>query len=394
MNWFQQTAGIPAIHYLRSRAIPYAFPLAALMLILLYQIFTFPQNFSGKIVYALLLSLLALFLKAPRWMLHLLLLGGLLLHIYFYTQVASRGEIDAISTRDDAVEAATKVFLRGENPWNHTVGLGAQATTGPASILVALPWVYLFGEINWLASLFWIMFFLILWLGDIRWRNNTFPVLVLLFIMGVFGFWHTLFASLDELYFPYLFFVTAYACILTGRPFLAGALFATIVLFRLNHVFTMLGFLFWYWSDKRFSFQNLLKLGIGFMVGAVFILTPFVIIGGQEFFTANNPFVRAFSLSGASWPESHFIFSALNALGTLIGPGGLRVVKLGLVLGMMLGVTWRVRPLRLHHPFWHVTVGAFLAHTLAWFPAEVSMDYALTFVLPAFIAVAFTESCL
>jgi hypothetical protein len=200
--------------YLRAKVAPFEQTITAVPLILLFALLYellagkssidgIPKGYFSLLAYVLLFCLIALFLKLPRWIPYFAIILAIIIHVFYFTQIIAKFDQDANSTRDDAVEMTTKAFLRGENPWNNMPELGVQATTGPASILLAMPFVMIFGEINLLTFLFWVLIFAISLVGDIQNKNNSFPILSLLFITGIFGFSHTLFWSLDELYFPF-----------------------------------------------------------------------------------------------------------------------------------------------------------------------------------------------
>ena len=174
------------------------------------------------------------------------------------------------------------------------------------------------------------------------------------------------------------------------RKFLISGIFLGItILFRLNYVFVILGFMLWFCLNKECTRKSLYRIGLGFMFGMVIVLTPFILVGGDEFWS-NNPFTLSFSMSSVVvWPSNNIIFRALNYLGRVIGADAMKFVKLGLVAGVMVIISLRIRHLK--HPFWHITVGAFLAHTIAWINIPLSKDYELFFILPAFIAIAFTS---
>jgi hypothetical protein len=197
---------------------------------------------------------------------------------------------------------------------------------------------------------------------------------------------------LDELYYPFLLFPWVYVALRRKRLFLAGFLLAAIMLFRLSYVFMVLGCLFWYAFDRRPSVRDVLQLGGGALIAAAFIVAPFVIIGGHEFFQY-NAFTTAYSYSGfTDWPETNIIFQGLNTMSASVGPVGIRLVRLGLFCSLLFALTWRLRSSTIPHPFWHITASSFLAHIIIWFPSLWPLDYSLIFVLPAFLALAFTPA--
>jgi len=395
MKFIDHTSLAPIEKYLKSRR--YASVLVTmLMLGFIYQqltgsvsneipgeVFT---DYSRLMIYATILALISLSLKFPRWTLYVLLLLMVLIQVVYFTQIISKLDHDEFSTRDTAVEMTTQAFLQGKNPWNNVLELGVPATTGAASILFALPTILTFGEINWLAFFFWCIFFIILVIGDIQEKNNTFPILVMLFVIGIFGFTHTLYWSLEEFYFPYLFVMFAYWSIIRCRYILSGILLAIPVLFRVNYVFILLGFLMWYSINKEFSVKIFLKIGFGAIIATITILTPFILVGGREFLEY-NPFTFAFAMSGlANWPANNVLFQLLNFMGRNVGEDWLRIIKLVIVVVLMSVASLNLR--RLHHPFIHITIAAFLSITVAWISPGLANDYILFIIIPAFIAIS------
>ena len=290
----------PKIKYLKSRR--YASILVTmLMLGFIYQQLTgsisneIPDevftDYSRLMIYTTLLGLISLSLKFPRWVLYVLLIIMVFVQVAYFTQIISKLDHDEFSTRDAAVEMTTQAFLQGENPWNNVLELGVPATTGVASILFALPTILVFGEINWLAFFFWCVFFIILLIGDIQERNNTFPILVMLFVIGIFGFTHTLFWGLEEFYFPYLFVVFAYWSIIRSRYILSGILLTIAVLFRFNYVFIILGFLIWYSINKEFSIRIFLKIGVGAIISTIIIFNTFYSCRWKRFLGAQPLYI-------------------------------------------------------------------------------------------------------
>ena len=398
MKFTDHTSLAPIKKYLKSRR--YASVLVTmLMLGFLYQQLTgsvsneIPDevftDYSRLMIYTTLLGLISLSLKFPRWTLYVLLLLMVFVQVAYFTQIISKLDHDEFSTRDAAVEMTTQAFLQGKNPWNNVLELGVPATTGAASILFALPTILAFGEINWLAFFFWCVFFLILLIGDIQERNNTFPILVMLFVIGIFGFTHTLFWGLEEFYFPYLFVMFAYWSIIRCRYILSGILLMIAVLFRFNYVFIILGFLMWYSLNKEFSIKIFLKIGVGAIIGTIIILTPFILVGGRDFLES-NPFTLAFAMSGlANWPANNVFFRLLNFLGRNVGEDWLRIIKLVIVVVLLSIASINLR--RLHHPFIHITFAAFLSISVFWISPEVPNDYILLIIIPAFIAISLAK---
>lgn len=361
---------------------------ATLICVSVYQVFTNPNPYAYSIYVTLLIvfAAVAAAVRAPRWMVYTLLLIALIVRLYVFVHIIANGEQDKDSTRDAAVEVTAQALLHGENAWNANPGVGV--TTGPTSILLALPFVFLFGEINWLSFWFWLLFFLVLLWCDVRYRNRTWPMLAMIFVLGLFEFEYTLYWSLEELYYPILYFALAYLCAVRGQWYVVGALLTASILSRPSYIFMVMGFAFWYLFYFQLDQRHLLKMGAGFSIGSAVILLPFLIVGGRDLWV-NNPWRFAVDFSGTAWPGTNFLFRALNYLNAYLGPGAMRGVKLIVTLLVTYGMAWSVRR-AVAHPFWHIALGAFLAHTLIWLPPLWPRDYALIFVLPALLAIALT----
>ena len=362
-------------------------PLASgLCLFLIYQQVFEPHTYSVAILYALVMALLSQALGARRWALYVLLLAALGFQLCYLTHELANGPQDATSSRDEALEGTARALLQGRNAWSGVTPLGAQATTGPASILLALPFVAVSGEVNGLSFLFWAAFFAMLLWFDLERRNDSFSLLTVLFMTGALGFQQTLGWSLDELYYPYLFFGLSYVCLRRGWFVASGALLASTVLFRASYVFTVVAFVGWLVLAGPRTRREFVRLAAGGVAAILLVLTPFVVIGGQEFMTL-NAFTVAYGMSGANqWPPTNPIFGGLNFVAANVGPLWLLLVKLALIGGALTAVSRRLRAV--DHPFWHIAVAGLLTYTVVWHPDQRGVDYALAVVLPAFMAIA------
>ncbi len=150
---------------------------------------------------AVFLILIMLVIKAPRVIVHLFMIAWLIIVLYQAIFITANLSQDYGSDRDEAVEIATTNLLEGQNPWVSTSNLGNPITTGPTSILVAIPSVILTNKINSLTFIFWVLFFCSLIALEYYYKNNSFLLLFLFFLIPIFGFQHTIFYSLDELYY-------------------------------------------------------------------------------------------------------------------------------------------------------------------------------------------------
>lgn len=357
-----------------------------------YTLLTNPEPYPHSIYIALLEIVIAVIvlLRRARWLVYTLLLIALVIHLFSLTHIVSEGAQDSGSTRDDAVEVTTSALLRGENAWNANPGV--PATTGPTSILLAVPFVSVFGKINWLSFGFWLALVLILLWYDIRLRNDTWLILSALFLLGWLGLEHTLYWSLEELYYPILFFPAAYALAARKREWGIGALAAAAIWSRLNYAFLWIGFGLWYLSTFSLDRRRAFGMSLGFVIVSLIILLPFVLIGKEDLATA-NPWTHALGFSIASWPNTNFVFHMLNQMSMQLGAETLRWLKLGVTLLLIFGAAWRLNIAHTSHPFWHVAIAAFVAHTVFWLPAYPwSRDYALMFVLPAMLGISMTPT--
>ncbi len=363
--------------------------LLSLIFLFLYRHAASPDPFA--FFFLLLTGLSFLFLlRLPRWVYYLYLLVSVIAvvaHMVF--NISARSGIDDGSDRDEAVEIAALAFLRGENPWDGQTDLNLAITTGPSSILLAIPFVTLTGHINLLTFIFWIGFAASLLWGDVRRQNNTLLLLLVLFMFPETEFVTVLTWSLEELYYPLLLFLAAWW--MTGRRwyFAVGLLLAFVVLVRLSYVFAVAGFLLWFTFQTDSPLKPLLKVGAGVAAGAIGILLPFALVGGQNFWARNFLTIALGAASGGG--AENVLFNQIQAVGELI-PGPARVIYTAGVIGLILVVAaFLARHLRLSHPFWHVSLGALLAHTILFSPGNQA-DYILTIVIPTFFAVAFSET--
>lgn len=305
---------------------------------------------------------------------------ALAIHVVAYVQIVANGAHDPQSTRDTAVELGAMALLRGENPWS--VDLGVPMTTGPTSILLAAPFVAVFGEINWLSCGFWFAFFGALLWFDVRSSSNAWPALVALFLLGVLDFDYTLYWSLEEFYFPVVYLAAAYALATRSRWFFVGACLAAAVLTRPNYLLHAMAFALWYApTDEPDRRRHGAQIAAGFVLASALILTPFLVVGGSHF-VAENPWRTALHFGAGGWPEYNPLYRGLNELG--IGP----LTKGFAALGAMVATSWALRGAA--HPFWHLVVAGLAAHTFVWVPLSpyAAKDYSLIVVLPAMLGAA------
>lgn len=370
--------------YLRERLRPT--PLVVLLL--LAMAYPFAAGETQATVFVALCALAGLLIaRAPRWACYAAMSVVLLVLVWEYVFIISTGPQDSQSDRDEAVEIAAQGFLAGANPWAHPTQLKTPISTGPASVLIALPSVLATRQINAASFLFYILFFAMLCAADLSYRNDTFLALGLLFTSGFLGFQHALYWSLDELVWAYLVLALGWWLLETGSAMSAGACLAFALCSRVSYGFPVFAFLCWYWFSPR-PRHVLVRVAAGAVLGTVLIVAPFLVIGGRDLLT-HNPFFVAGNKSTAQWPSTNPIFRALNASLGSIGPGPDAVIKTVLALAAIWYGSRRLGSSGPAHPFWHMCFAALAADFLVY-PAVLSDDYTLFFAVPAFMAIALT----
>jgi hypothetical protein len=237
---------------------------------------SYPYKCSGFIVLFLGASVVSYLFHAPRWVTYMLILTATILYMSVYILIIAEGGHDWQSTRDDALEATATNLLHGKNPWQTSKDL--VPTTGPTSILIALPFVALCGKVNVLSLIVWITFISILLYWDIKKQNEVWPVLCGLIISGVYGFEHTLFWGLDELYYPFIYLAIAYLFACRGRWFAVGALYAAAILSRPCFLFPVFGFFMWDAFRPDFTLRKFIHQIYGGIFAAGIILLPIVLV--------------------------------------------------------------------------------------------------------------------
>jgi hypothetical protein len=381
-------------NYLHAQIDKYGLP-ALLSTVYMYGVLTNPDPspFSFDVLVLVCLAGLFVMARLQRWTVYALLALALIVLYYAFVLVIAKGSQDLQSTRDFAAETTAQSFLQGQNAWKDS-NENLLLTTGPTSVILAVPVVWAFGEINWLSFGFWVLFSALLLGFDLQKRNGTWPLLAMLILAGSYGFDHTLFWALDELYYPFVYLALAYIWGGQRRWLLVGAMFAACILTRSNYAFLLMGMVFWWLFDKRLDRAALIRMSAGFAVTGIALVTPFILVGKQDFWV-HNPWQAALEFSQLNWFDSNAVFRALNHFGQVIGPGLARWFKLLASAGIIGLLAWLLKRHRLAHPFWHVAVGSLVAHTFAWLPVpprQFPLDYSLMIVMPAMLAIALTPS--
>lgn len=355
----------------------------------LYQLLNQPGAVSDLTAPFIVGWLILVLWRAPGWLVYLGLFLALAVQTYYRTQVTAFVPPYLAATRDRAAIATAQALAHGLNPWTHTPNLPVPATTGAASILFVLPFVMVFGNIAFITYLFWLAMFAFVAISDLRLRNGHFPPLALLVVMGILGFSHTMEWRLEELYFPYLFLLLAYHFLRRGRFLACGLMLAVPPLWRVSYCFMVLAFLLWSLFDRKASLRQYARMGIGSLVATVAILLPFVIVGGREFLEHNFYTIAQGMGDLWTWPRTNLLYRLVAKATSGLAPASLQLLK-EIAVVLLIAGTARVARRRFDHPFWHVSVAAFLSHTLLW-QALMWIDYALIFVIPASLAVAMTR---
>jgi hypothetical protein len=287
-------------------------------LILLLMIFIIYDSNFNKYVFigvsiAVTIILILMVLQAPRILTYLFIFSWLFIVLYQSVFVTANLSHDLISDRDDAAEIATTNYLDGRNPWSSKSILDIPITTGPSSILLSIPSVFLTKKINSLTFLFWISFFIILLVAEYKYRNDSFILLFLLFLIPVLGFLGTINFSLDEIYYALIFFPVLFYVLNKKLFYFAGFLFALIILSRLSYVFLSAGFYFGWIFSKGWETKNQIKLFTGFFVGLVLVLTPFLWVSGSSIFKQN--FLTNSIINSEAVKSNNPIFSLIRGIG-------------------------------------------------------------------------------
>ena len=338
----------------------------------------------------LCLALVLMVVRAPRWSLYLCLLAALAAYLWVYTQVLAFSPARSGSCRDKAAIEASLALLQGMNPWNHAPKMSAPITTGAASVLLVLPAVRVFGNLAILTYVYWLGIFGFVMACDVRLRNKAFPTIAILTMTGMFGFAHTMEWRLDEIYFPYPFFLLAYYFITRRKFFVSGLFLAIPPLCRVSYGFMVVGFLLWHVFQEGPVIRNLARLVAGLLSATVVILAPFLAIGGREFWEHNFYSVTKVMGELGEWQNTNVLFQVMSRFTSWMQPAGVRILKQLLAVLVLAGVAWGLRRRKIIHPFWHITAAAFLSHTIVWHH-KLWLDYALIFIVPTYFAVALTR---
>ncbi len=340
---------------------------------------------------ALVAAAIAAIASAPRWTVYLALAFAFVL-VTSDRSEAARGPHDRQSDRDEAAEQATTRFLHRQNPWLLRTSLGNQITSGPGTVVLALPWVAASGQIDGLTFLFWLTMAALFLAGDLRQHNGAFPTLVLLYLIGELNLSAGQYWSHEELAYGVPFMALAWYAT-TRRWFVtAGALAAYAVAIRLSYAYVGLGLLAWLVCERRATWRELARLAAGGLATLATLFVLFFIVLRQQLFV-DGPFAIAAAKAAQAWPPDNFLYVWLSAtIGRLPARVGTWVRTLLVAIALFVPA-WRLRNRPAGHPFWYMAGGHLAAFALvAAVSGRFANDYVMPLVLLGFLGVAFSTT--
>jgi hypothetical protein len=351
-----------------------------LLLLLVYTFFNAGGREADIALGGVVIAAMAA-LRVPRGVVYAAILLGVLWWVSDYVFIYAHGGQDKGADRDDAVEIGARALGAGKNPWHKHSILGLPITTGPTSLLLALPFVALSNSIDALTFAFWALFLVLLALGDVRTQNRTFPFLAGFLLLPFSGFSHTLFWALDELYYGAILVAALWLLMESQRLFLAGALAGLIALGRLSYSFGLLAFGIWWLLARRPRPREILRLFFGGVAVAVALLVTFRLAAGKGIWREN--FLH-------NLPQEPLVTGS-NALATALAGllarlGGSVWVATLMVIALIIPISIALRHER--QPFLLFGIGMLLAHTIAFAPGQ-PLDYMLAVLIPGMYAVAY-----
>jgi hypothetical protein len=359
-------------------------PITALLMLLYVYIYFKSAPVYSWVLYGILLFTVMTAVRLPRWLIYKIVLVAMIALVGWGTFVDSKGPHDGGSDRDDGVEIAASTLMRGNNPWNERTQLNPAITTGPSSILLAVPFVALFGEINLLTFIMWTVFLIFILVGDVAYRNSCLATIILLLLFPLSGFLHTLHWSLDELYYGAIVLPVLWFALKRNKLVIAGVVGAFICFVRLSYAPVVVAAGLWWLFERKREVKAYSKIAAGGISYVVAVVSVFGVIGGNEFF-ANN-FWHNSQMQSLN-DTTNIITNVLsNALGWFpAGPIGSMFIILPVIV--ISAIAMRSVP----HPFYHMSIAGLLGHTIAFSPHFV-MDYQLMFVIPALYSIAFASN--
>jgi hypothetical protein len=358
-------------------------PFAVLLLFLYVYSNLSAGGIQGGIFLFIMIVVASLLIRLPRWLVYGVICIGMTLLIHHSVFIDAR-LVDRGSDRNEAVEIGTRALLQCQNPWNENSILNLPITTGPSSMMLAIPAVYFTGTIIPLSFVAWVVFVAFLLAGDIAYRNNTFPAMCLAMLFPLMGFTHAWHWALDELYYAAILTPLVWLALRQRYFVVAGSLFGFMLFSRLSYAFAILPAGLWWLLSERRRMRECILLAAGGMSYCLFMLVVLFMIGGRDFLHANfllNSQVACLS-NDSNW-LSHSLTFALSVLPH--GMVGSAMVISVIILLASIGM--RAIP----HPFFHIALGLLLAHTIGFSPG-FPYDYILVLVVPLMYGVAFSNA--
>ena len=355
-------------------------PFAVLLLFLYIYSNLSGGGIQGVIFIFIMIVVASLLVRLPRWLVYGVVVLGMTLLVHHFVFIDAR-QVDRASDRNEAVEIGARALLQCQNPWNENSILNLPITTGPSSMVLAIPAVYVSGTIIPLSFAAWVVFVAFLLAGDVAYRNNTFPAMCLAMLIPLTGFTYTWHWALDELYYAAILTPLVWLALRQRHLVVAGSLCGFMLFSRLGYAFAILPLGLWWLLSERRRMRECMLLAAGGMSYCLFMLVILFMIGGRDFLHANfllNSRVACLS-NDSNW-LSHSLTAALSILPH--GMAGSTMVLSIIILLASIGM--RAIP----HPFFHIALGLLLAHTIGFSPGNAN-DYKLIFVIPVMYGIAF-----
>jgi hypothetical protein len=338
---------------------------------------------QGVILLSIVMVVASLLMRLPRWFVYGVVVLGMTLLIHHFVFVDARRD-DRGSDRNEAVEIGAKALLRCENPWNEKSILNLPITTGPSSMVLAIPAVYFTGTIIPLSFMAWVVFLAFLLAGDIAYRNNTFLAMCLIMLFPWMGFIHTWHWALDELYYAAMLSPLVWLALRHRQFLVAGCVCGFMLFSRLSYAFAILPVGLWWLMSERRRARECMLLIAGGISYCLFMLIVLYMIGGHDFLHANF-FLN--SQIGSLSDHSNWLTHSLTVALSVLPRGNVGSAVVISVIVLIASIGMRAIP----HPFFHIAIGLLLAHTIGFSPGYAN-DYILVLVIPAMYGVAFSNA--
>lgn len=338
---------------------------------------------------AVTIILILMLINSPRIIILSFIFTWLVIVLYQTIFITSNLSQDLIADRDDAVEIATDNFLNYKNPWLSKSPLGLPITTGPSSILISIPSVILTKKINSLTFIFWITFFILLLITEYSFKNESFIIAFLLFLIPSLGYQRTIYYSLDEMYYVLILFPILLFVLNKKKFFLAGFIFSIIVLSRLSYIFLSAGLYFGWVLKHKFIVKNQLKILFGFFTGILLILFPFILVSGPSIFKHN--FINNSIINSEIYQSHNYLFKIIREFSMSHGSFTTDLILVSfitLLLIFLFSITLSKH--KLANPFWDVAFASLLTFNIPFYPIYEG-DYILSMTIPLLFLISWSS---